>query len=211
VATSCGRERGTTIAAVSILHLQTLVDRLNALDQACPPAAIEAVLGDGVLDEAELQRYVGVRSDKYARRLVHRSGRFDVMVLTWAPGQATPVHNHAGNFGWVRLVRGQIAEDTFRLQPGATVSDAAVAANAKGRVGGVGLVATGSAVISAVGAVAAVDRERAIHRLGNPAAAGGDATVTLHVYSLPHDACLAFDVASRTCERRELVFDPLPR
>jgi hypothetical protein len=34
--------------------------------------------------------------------------------------------------------------------------------------------------------------------------------VTLHVYSLPHDRCLLFDPVSRTCEPRQLAFDPLP-
>ncbi len=192
------------------LRLQTLIDRLDMLAPSdIGVASVQAIVGDGALDEAELRRFVGVRADKYARRQVHRSRWFDVMVLTWAPGQFTPVHNHAGNHGWVRLVRGQIAEESFRLVPGAAVPDAATAANVNGRVGCVGLEATGAGVISAVGAVATVDRERAIHRLGNPAAAGGDVTVTLHVYSLPHDACLSFDLASRTCERRQLSFDPL--
>ena len=51
---------------------------------------------------------------------------------------------------------------------------------------------------------------RAIHRLGNPAAAGGDLTVTLHVYSLPHDRCLAFDAERRTVAVRDLAYDPEP-
>lgn len=194
---------------MAMLRLQTLIDRLDALNpRDISVARVQAIVGDGALDEAELRPYIGVRTDKYARRSVHRSKHFDVMVLTWAPGQFTPVHNHAGNCGWVRLVRGQIAEETFRLVPGSAVPDAATAANVNGRVGSVGLEATGSGVIASIGAVAAVDRERAIHRLGNPAAPGGDPTVTLHVYSLPHDACLSFDVASRTCERRQLAFDP---
>ena len=62
--------------------------------------------------------------------------------------------------------------------------DAAVTANVNGRVGSVGLEATGSGVIGTIGAAAIVDRERAIRRLGNPAPVGGDTTVTLHVYSL---------------------------
>jgi predicted metal-dependent enzyme (double-stranded beta helix superfamily) len=194
-----------------LLRLQTLVERLDALaPRAIDLPTVQSILGDGVLDDAELRRYVGVLPHKYARRPVHRSKCFDVMVLTWAPGQFTPVHNHAGNLGWVRLVRGQIAEDAFRLVPGSAVPDAEVASNVNGRVGSVGLEPTGSGVISTVGAVATVDRVRAIHRLGNPALPGGDVTVTLHVYSLPHDACLSFDPASRTCERRQLAFDPLP-
>jgi predicted metal-dependent enzyme (double-stranded beta helix superfamily) len=192
------------------LGLQTLVDRLERLSpQGITVPYVQELLADGVLDEAELQRYVGTRPDKYARRHVHRGRYFDVMVLTWAPGQFTPVHNHAGNCGWVRLVRGRIAEDTFKLVPGSAVPDAATAVSVNGRVGQVGLEATGSGIITTIGAVAAVDRQRAIHRLGNPADSR-DATVTLHVYSLPHDTCLAFDPASRTCEPRHLAFDPLP-
>ncbi|MBL9076578.1 MAG: cysteine dioxygenase family protein [Planctomycetes bacterium] len=193
------------------LTLQTLVDRLGTLGpKDITLAGVQQIVGDGALDEATLRPFIGVRTDKYARRLVHRGRWFDVMVLTWAPGQFTPVHNHAGNCGWVRLVRGQISEETFRLVPGASLPDAAVAADPGERGGCVGLERTGSGVIAEIGAVATADRVRAIHRLGNPAAAGGDATVTLHVYSLPHDSCLAFDLDRRTCQRRDLAFDPLP-
>lgn len=193
------------------LRLQALVDRLEALaprDITVP--AVQAVLADGALDDAELRRYTGTLPDHYARRRVHRSRWFEVLVLTWAPGQRTPVHNHAGNCGWVRLLRGQIEEQTFRLVPGAPLPDADVAATVASRTGNVGLQPTGSSVIATVGAIATVDRQRAIHRLGNPAGPGGDAAVTLHVYSLPHDACLAFDPAARTCEVRTMRSDPLP-
>ena len=192
------------------LGLQTLVDRLERLSpQGITVPAVQELIADGALDDAELRRFVGTRPDKYARRQVHRGRYFDVMVLTWAPGQFTPVHNHAGNCGWVRLVRGRIAEETFRLVPGSAVPDAATAASVNGRIGQVGLEATGSGIITTIGAVAAVDRQRAIHRLGNPADSS-EATVTLHVYSLPHDRCLLFDPVSRTCEPRQLAFDPLP-
>lgn len=196
---------------MALLRLQSLIERLDALPAAeITLPRVQQILADGELDDAELRRFVGVLPDKYARRPVHRSRHFDILVLTWAPGQFTPIHNHAGNCGWVRLVRGQIAEETFHLVPGASLADAAVAENCHGRTGNVGLQPTGSGVIATVGAVATVDRARAIHRLGNPANAAGDTTVTLHVYSLPHDRCLAFDLASRTCEPRQMVFDPLP-
>lgn len=191
--------------------LPTLVERLDGLSQdQITLANVEAILADGALDEASLRPYVGVLPDKYARRQVHRSRWFDVLVLTWAPGQFTPVHNHAGNCGWVRLVRGQISEETFQLVPGSSLPDAGTACDPGQRGGCVGLERTGQGVIATVGAVATADRKRAIHRLGNPKDAA-DYTVTLHVYSLPHDACLAFDLDRRTCTRRDLVPDPLPR
>ena len=193
------------------LRLQSLIERLDALTPAeITVPRVQQILADGELDDAELKRFVGVLPDKYARRPVHRSRHFDLLVLTWAPGQQTPIHNHAGNCGWVRLVRGQIAEETFKLVPGGSLPDAGVAGDVGDRGGNVGLEATGTGVISAVGAVATADRVRAIHRLGNPAAAGGDLTVTLHVYSLPHDRCLSFDAERRTATVRDLAYDPEP-
>jgi len=66
----------------------------------------------------------------------------------------------------------------------------------------------GRTVVSQRGAIATVDRLRAIHRIGNPLeTALGETAVTLHVYSKPHDVCLVFDKDARTCSRRELRFD----
>jgi len=194
------------------LSVQTLVDRLSKLGpRELTIPTVQELVADGALDEASLRPYIGALPHKYARRLVHRGPHFEMLVLTWLPGQFTPVHNHAGSCGWVRLVRGQIAEDAYRLVPGAAVPAALVGndpASCGGPGGKIGLEATGSGVISQIGAVANVDRVRAIHRLGNPAPAGGDTTVTLHVYAPAHDACLAFDVEKRTCSRRELAYDP---
>ena len=38
------------------------------------------------------------RSDTYARRLLHRDpdGLYTAVVMTWGPGQGTPLHDHAG-------------------------------------------------------------------------------------------------------------------
>lgn len=54
------------------------------------------ILGGGglALDE----EYYEPRPDTYARRLLHRDEElgFTVVVMTWGPGQQTPVHDHAG-------------------------------------------------------------------------------------------------------------------
>lgn len=44
------------------------------------------------------ERFYEPRPDTYARRLLHRDDDlgFTVVVMTWGPGQATPVHDHAG-------------------------------------------------------------------------------------------------------------------
>lgn len=190
----------------------TLTDIVARLQQLAPPqidlASVQDILADGALDEASLRPFVQPRADKYARHLVHRCSMFDVMVLTWLPGQMTPIHNHAGNCGWVRLVRGRLREDGFRLVPSSAASGLDVAADVQDPRCGVNLQPTGTVMVTETGAVATVDRLRAIHRIGNPHdSADGETLVTLHVYSRPHDVCLVFDADARTCGRRELRFD----
>ena len=193
--------------------LPSLVDALRGLDlDRTGGDVLERVLevvSDGVLDDASLRPYVGFRDDRYARRLVHRCEWFDVMVLSWMPGQVTPVHNHSGQLGWVRLVRGVIEEQRFAYPGGGAFADPATVEIDDAGVGhDVELEACGSSVVAEVGAVATVDRVRAIHSLGNPRRQPDDErAVTLHVYSRPHDSCLCFDPAQRTCWRRELRFD----
>lgn len=189
--------------------LGQIVDQLNRLGPTqFDLPTVQQILGDGALDEASLRPYIHQRADKYARYRVHRSPLFELLVLTWLPGQATPIHNHAGNLGWVRLVRGRIAEQGYKLVPSTVAQGLDVAADVAAVRRSVELVATGRAVVTEIGAVATVDRQRAIHRLGNPREhAGDEVAVTLHVYSRPHDVCLVFDQEARTCGRRELVCD----
>jgi predicted metal-dependent enzyme (double-stranded beta helix superfamily) len=189
--------------------LQGLVERLGLL---APPAIslvnVQALLADTVLDAREIDLFVEARPDRYARHLVHRTKWFDVIVLTWMPGQMTPIHNHAGNLGWVRLVRGRIVEERYQLVPSTASQGLDVAGEVAAPRRGIELVSTGKTVVTEIGAIATVDRQRAIHRLGNPKEHARDETaVTLHVYSKPHDACLAFDQDTRTVTRREMAFD----
>ena len=65
-------------------------------------------------------------SNHYARHLLYRdgSGRFEVVVMAWAPGQETPVHDHAGIWCVEGVARGRIEVTRYDLDhdagPGTT-------------------------------------------------------------------------------------------
>jgi 3-mercaptopropionate dioxygenase len=63
-----------------------------------------------------------VRPDTYARRLLHRdpAGRYTAIVMTWGPGQGTPVHDHGGLWCVEGVVEGQIAVTRYDVsrEPG---------------------------------------------------------------------------------------------
>lgn len=170
------------------------------------------ILGARPIRAASWEPRVRFREDKYARHLVHRGELFEVMVLCWKSGQLSPVHNHQGNSGWVRVLRGRMEETHWQppdwVVAGVPMPDGNFEIDDLGVGHGVTLRRGDHFVHPAGPAVCSVDRQRPIHQLGNPLRHPNDEpAVTLHVYSRPHDSCLAFDVEKNTCQRVELKYD----
>ena len=57
------------------------------------------------------------RAEGYARRLLHRNDRlgYTAVVMTWAPGQRTPLHDHAGIWCVEGVVEGRMDVTQFDL------------------------------------------------------------------------------------------------
>lgn len=184
-----------------------VAELLRMEDAAVVPEDVAELVARCEVRGSELRPFLSFRDETYTRNLVRRSAWFDVIVLCWRPGQRTPVHDHSGQHGWVRVLRGALREELF--EPAGPPS--AGAGSACELVKRVPLRAAADAVVGAGPAVVAVDPVRAIHRLGNPADRGTDeVAVSLHVYSKPHDACSVFDLDTGAVARRELRFQSAP-
>jgi len=197
--------------SVRELSLADLVARVDGL--AAEEVALDRVselVSRVRLAGSELRPYLNFQDDRYTRNLVHRSDLFDVIVLCWMPGHRTPVHNHSGQLGWVRVLRGALEETAFAPDPDLGAGGPEPVEEACLLAARVALVESGHALAAAGEGVITVDRERAVHRLGNPAPAGGEAAVSLHLYSRPHDSCLVFDLENQRGRRRTLAFDTTP-
>jgi predicted metal-dependent enzyme (double-stranded beta helix superfamily) len=62
-------------------------------------------------------RFRVARLDSYARRLVYEDPESGVCVLAmiWAPGQATPLHDHSGLWGVEAVLAGEIENVPFNM------------------------------------------------------------------------------------------------
>lgn len=182
------------------LHLRGLDPRTVALEPVADLIAATRVSPD------ELDARAFFREDRYVRVQLHRDELFEVLLICWGPGQVSRVHNHAGQLGWVRVLRGTLEETTYR--PAAR--DAHALPDPEALDGGASLPfpleQTGSARVSAGPAVVTVGPARGIHRLGNPLDVPA---VSLHVYSRPHDRCLVYDLEAGTCRAMQLTHDAL--
>lgn len=63
------------------------------------------------------ERFRECRADHYARRLLHRDERlgYSAVVMTWAPRQATPLHDHAGLWCVDGVIEGTVRVRRYEL------------------------------------------------------------------------------------------------
>lgn len=170
---------------------------------------VAEILSAHSLRESSITSLCGFLDNKYARHSIFRNDQFDMMLICWKPGQVTPVHSHNGQRGWVRVLRGRIQETRFQYR-GCDSPQNFIGGEIDCIAGGgaIRLEEQGTRDFAVGPAVTSVDREQSIHRLGNVwQDADSENAVTLHVYSLPHDSCVSYDMETRTCQRRELAFD----
>jgi cysteine dioxygenase len=146
------------------LSLRSLVAALESLSSAPSLAEIYDWLEKSQISVEELLPYSGFKEGNYWRHRVCRNEFVEMLVLCWRPGQRTPIHDHNGSHGGVKVCKGMLWETTFRFDAVAGLRYKSAREYPPGAV-------TGSDVPD-------------IHQLGNPDVSGQD-LITLHVYAPP--------------------------
>ena len=183
-------------------HVQELIRRLDLAmeprDDAGRCRAVKQVLIDLIRPGAEFldAQFLAPTPDRYARRLLHHDpqGRYTVIAMVWDRGQGTSLHDHAGIWCVESVYQGRIRVTSYSVRGGDPERDLVQFEREK-------------QVHAAVGEAGALIPPFEYHVLEN---AEETPAVTLHVYSRPHDACLAFDPEKDTCWRVALKFDSVP-
>jgi cysteine dioxygenase len=124
----------------------------------------------------DLRPFLFFKQGTYARHRVLRNEFAELLVLCWKPGQRTPIHDHNGSYGAVRVCEGVMWETIFALNDEHKLYyQRAREWNAR--------------------EVTAADIPD-IHQLGNPEISGQD-LVTLHLYAPPLGVLNTYKVGSR--------------
>jgi 3-mercaptopropionate dioxygenase len=138
-------------------------------------ADLEELLGRSTLTLPD--RFRQPRPDCYARRLLYQDPRqrYTAVVMTWGPGQGTPVHDHGGLWCVEGVVEGEMAVTQYDVEPEAD---------------GFRVRPTGKPLTAGVGTAGRLIPPTDYHVLAN---AQPDATsVTLHIYGGNLDGCRIF-------------------
>jgi cysteine dioxygenase len=146
------------------LTFSELIERLN--QQTAPPALadITSWLSTVEISQLELEPYLGFKEGNYWRHRVCRNDAVEMLVICWRPGQKTPIHDHNGSHGVVRVHQGLMQETIFSFDEEQGLSRDSARECPEGTI-------TGADVPD-------------IHQLGNPDVSGRD-LITVHVYAPP--------------------------
>jgi cysteine dioxygenase len=159
----------------SIFSFQDLKKTLDALRAAPALADLDRWLSEAQVSVEDVRPFSFYKPGTYTRHRVLRNEFVELLVLCWLPGQRTPIHDHNGSYGAVRVCEGVMWETTFALNDARELYYRSAREWGKGEV-------TGADVPD-------------IHQIGNPECSG-QSLVTLHLYAPPLGVLNTYKVGS---------------
>ena len=144
--------------------LRSLVERIESQNALPALEQIYDWLRRVDITPAQIAPYIGFKEGNYWRHRVFRNDFVEMLVLCWRPGHRTPIHDHNGSHGGVRVCEGTLWETIFHYDAVKGLEYKTAREHATGSV-------TGSDIPD-------------IHQLGNPDVSEQN-LVTIHVYAPP--------------------------
>jgi predicted metal-dependent enzyme (double-stranded beta helix superfamily) len=184
-------------------HSAKMQELIRRLDEACSVRddegrclRVKDVLIDIVNSGEDFidARFLEPARERYARRLLHRDlqDRYTVLAMVWGPGQATPLHDHAGIWCVECVYRGKIEVTSYSVRGGDPEE-------------GVVLFEKAKVVTAGIGEAGALIPPFEYHTIANVTEAP---SVTIHVYGGEMTHCHVFTPVEGGYRRefRELAY-----
>lgn len=129
----------------------------------------------------------------YTRNLIYSTDQFELLLICWDVGCATPIHNHEGQNCWVHVYSGQLSFTNYKW----------LGCDRKTR--SVNLKVDSHVPLAAEGSLSVIDEKDTIHCLVNPLTCDQKA-ISLHIYSRPLSQCAIYDAEKNLCFDEPLLY-----
>lgn len=155
----------------------------------------------------DLETYYKWLPERHTRNKIFRNERIEVMIICWPIGATTPLHTHNGQLGWMTMIEGRlIVENYKKLSCDRPENQQVVGLDCLAGATRIEMKQLKTELAVPRGPLNTVDKKQTIHRILNPVE-WNERAVSMHVYSLPIDSCVVFDLDKQTCFRRDLTYD----
>ncbi len=170
-----------------IKKMQALFDYLDGLTGRADEKTLGTLLSELDVTVADLDDFARFDEHQYSRNLIRGSKHYQALLLCWRSGHRTPIHNHPGAVGGIRVLQGIATETPFEFAPN-------------------GLVKPTCSRDLGTGGVTTLE-DPYIHQVSNLQETGKD-LITLHVYSPPLPRMDTYSLTDRHIgEYRPAVFE----
>ncbi len=99
------------------ISLAKLIGTLKADSSVIGPTKLQDILDRLVISSEDIHRHTAFSDKKYARNLVCKTDRYEIMVMCWNAGQRSSIHDHAGSLGGLKILHGELTESLFEKAP----------------------------------------------------------------------------------------------
>lgn len=137
-------------------------------------------------------KYAYYDERKYKRNLVAEYEKYNIMLICWAPGSSSCIHNHAGAHCFMKTLEGELIESRFawpdeeQLARGVPQEMSVISENRMNQ-----------------NEVRYINDKVGLHRVSN---LSNSQSVSLHVYIPPYRKCKAFDQSTGRARECQLTF-----
>jgi cysteine dioxygenase len=167
-------------------NIQSLEELIENLDHS-DPSNQSTIIKQMDIPISDFEAYASWDKKGYTRNCINRTKKYELILLCWKKGDATPIHGHDGKKCWVYQIKGQMTEVRYEKNES---SD---------------LVETNRMQLNP-GKLTFMNGAMGYHKLNNNT---NGRAMTLHVYVSPITSCEVFNAKEETFERKELVYDTM--
>ncbi|KAJ9053756.1 hypothetical protein DSO57_1021148 [Entomophthora muscae] len=150
-----------------IFHLREEMGGFGLDSNTVNPKRIIQLMGSYSSCAIDWKKYAHFNSRNYTRNLVDSgNGKFNLLVLAWGPGQASPIHDHSDAHCIMKILDGELQETVFLWPDSSSLNP---------------LYPTHTTTFR-MNQVAYMHDELGLHRMANNSSANA---LSLHLYSPP--------------------------
>ncbi|KAI6188215.1 Cysteine dioxygenase [Aphelenchoides besseyi] len=141
-------------------------------------------------NRADWKKYAHFDPHRYTRNLVDAgNGKYNLMILCWAPGLGSNIHDHQNSHCFVKVLDGTLRETRFAWPD---------EENKEGPMKEI------SCLDSQINDVTYMSDELGLHRMENPSHV--ENAISLHLYIPPYSECQTFDQRTGTKSKAVVTF-----
>jgi cysteine dioxygenase len=196
------------IYAPAAVPVEQFVDGIRRLSEGLiTKQAIYDYLISYEIRPEDIERFKLWVPDRHTRNKIFRNDKIEVMLICWPIGAITPLHTHNGQLGWMTMLEGKLAVENYhKVRCNAAENEQVVGIDCLAGATEIEMELVNTELAVPGGPLNTVDKTQTIHRIIN-AADWNERAVSMHVYSLPIDSCVVFDMDAQKCFRRDLKYD----